>query len=66
MDLIIAIAMLCQTGTGSLDRHATDNDQLDCQQYYVDCVDNKATANASRDKFITSLKKCIKERKVIK
>lgn len=48
---IIAIAMLCQLNTGSVNKEDVEKMQKSCQAYFANCLEDK------------SLLKCIKERK---
>ena len=54
MELIQTIALLCQLSGAS---YATEEKQLSCQKYYVNCLNS----NQSNYK---DLAKCIKERKL--
>jgi hypothetical protein len=56
MELIKTIALLCQL-QASKNLEAVEKKQLQCQQYYVKCLDNPLNANYK------TLSKCIKEKK---
>lgn len=64
MDLIIAIATLCQVAAGApYLLEDADKYQLKCQQYYLSCLD------LSKVDYIgqigpTKLAKCVRERQV--
>jgi hypothetical protein len=56
MELIKAIVLLCQLHA-SEKIEIVEKKQLQCQQYYVKCLDNPLNANYK------TLSKCIKEKK---
>jgi len=68
MILLQTIALLCQVGTGTLELH------LNCQKYYINCVEKKydeyilrvyAEKRLPTDNFYdTFLKQCLKEKGV--
>ena len=55
MDLILAIAALCQIYSGQTSENFIAKKQLECQQYYAKCV------NPSNP--VINLLACIKEKK---
>lgn len=62
MELVQTIALLCQLNgsggnSGSLIEY-TEKKQLECQQYYIKCLNNDNLANYK------ILSKCIQERKL--
>lgn len=66
MELLMAIAMLCQVSAGgavgSVLKHvrtATAEYQLDCQQTYINCVAKRRATMKEQD----ALEKCILEKK---
>lgn len=60
MELIIAIATLCQVNSSPYRQsdyaHEIDRYQLACQKYYVNCV--------GMSNEVATLKQCIKKREV--
>ena len=56
MDLILAIAALCQIHSGQTSESYIAKKQLECQQYYANCVNSQ--------KFILAdTLRCIREKK---
>lgn len=46
MDVIMAIAMLCQVNAGFRVMKSVDQYQLSCQKYYIDCYYGKERKSA--------------------
>lgn len=64
MDLLIAIALLCQTNVG-LDKRGTTATQLKCQQEYLKCYFGLAPAEqvTETSKVKKLLAQCVLDRK---
>lgn len=60
MELIIAIAALCNMSIHNGRTNTTDSYQLECQKYYIDCV----KIGIIGDSHPSDLIKCIKKRKL--
>jgi hypothetical protein len=58
-ELIMVIATLCATGSGSTTGFV-DDEQLKCQKYYVECLNTSATKIVIDER---KLPKCILDRK---
>jgi len=59
MELIHAIALLCQLNNGDAFMSTTRILQLECHQYYVHCV----AVNRTKIHTLDALEKCILEKK---
>lgn len=68
MDVIMAIAMLCQVNAGFRILKTVDQYQLECQKYYIDCYYGKEKVFSSSSKADPQpnkfLYECISERKI--
>lgn len=61
MELIKAIALICQLSSGALDYSSVQKEQLWCQQSYIHCV----RVNVAKGDLTESeaLEKCIMEKR---
>jgi hypothetical protein len=59
MELIQAIALLCQVSSGSINHENIEKTQLWCQQSYIHCVSVKSV---KLDKHL-ALEQCVLEKK---
>jgi hypothetical protein len=57
MEILQTIALLCQI-SGDNSAFYVSQKQLECQQYYIKCLDNKSLSTYK------DLSKCVQERKL--
>lgn len=58
MELFVAIALLCQATSTTINYTRTYNNNLQCQQSYIHCVNMKSSITKQN-----ALERCILERK---